>query len=208
MTQRCVQVEMAKSSALGIDTPFVHVEAYLLVGCMALFVTVQVGLLNKALVSFHALSVVATYQIMRLIVSVVGGMLYFGEASTSAGENVGLGIGCVLCVLGTSAMAVQHADSHGEGQSSAKDAQADEAHRAAAVAGDDIDDMLQLLDIDTTTRNWTLVELRQQIVLETATATRLRAEIEEKDARIMMAQMSLAEGLSARERGAAADDST
>ena len=105
-------------------------------------------------------------------------------------------------------MAVQHADSHGEGQSSAKDAQADEAHRAAAVAGDDIDDMLQLLDIDTTTRNWTLVELRQQIVLETATATRLRAEIEEKDARIMMAQMSLAEGLSARERGAAADDST
>ena len=56
--------------------------------------------------------------------------------------------------------------------------------------------------------NWTLVELRQQIVLETATATRLRAEIEEKDARIMMAQMSLAEGLSARERGAAADDST
>ena len=120
---------MAKSSALGIDTPFVHVEAYLLVGCMALFVTVQVGLLNKALVSFHALSVVATYQIMRLIVSVVGGMLYFGEASSmSAGENVGLGIGCVLCVLGTSAMAVQHADSHGEGQPSAKGAQADEAH--------------------------------------------------------------------------------
>lgn len=200
---------MAKSSALGIDTPFVHVEAYVLVGCMALFVTVQVGLLNKALVSFHALSVVATYQIMRLIVSVVGGMLYFGEASSmSAGENVGLGIGCVLCVLGTSAMAVQHADSHGEGQPSAKGAQADEAHRAAAVAGDDIDDMLQLLDIDTTTRNWTLVELRQQIVLETATATRLRAEIEEKDARIMMAQMSLAEGLSARERGAAATSTT
>ena len=46
---------MAKSSALGIDTPFVHVEAYLLVGCMALFVTVQVGLLNKALVSLYYL---------------------------------------------------------------------------------------------------------------------------------------------------------
>ena len=102
---------MAKSSALGIDTPFVHVEAYLLVGCMALFVTVQVGLLNKALVSFHALSVVATYQIMRLIVSVVGGMLYFGEASTSAGENVGLGIGCVLCVaLASFRMPVAKAD--------------------------------------------------------------------------------------------------
>ena len=60
--------------------------------------------------------------------------------------------------------------------------------------------MLQLLDIDTTTRNWTLVELRQQIVLEKATGTRLQAEIEEKDARITMMQISLAEAHSARER--------
>jgi hypothetical protein len=42
-------------------------------------------------------------------------------------------------------------------------------------------------------RTGTLVELRQQIAVEKAMGTRLRAEIQEKDARITMMQISVAE---------------
>ena len=197
-----ISVEMAKSTVMGYDYPFVHGHAYPFVLCMVVLLSIQVKLLSKALVAFHAFRVVATYQIVRLVVCILGGILFFHELDVpTIGENVLYLAGCGIQVLGALAMRGQSGQAGGGvGEHGGPQDDAGGNGTAADRSRDDLDDMLQLLDIDTTTRNWTLVELRQQIVLEKATGTRLQAEIEEKDARITMMQISLAETHSARER--------
>jgi len=188
-----VTVEMAKGTVLGFDDPFSRVAAYILGGCMGICLALQIWLLNRALVSFPAFNVVAMYQAVWVTVCILGGIVVFGDGSElPTGQNIGFAIGCALCVTGTLA-------TRRVGRS---DPTSDDGiigglptgfidHQTGSVTGrDDLDDMLQLLDIDTTTRNWSLVELRQQIVLEKATAARLRAEIEEKDAGITLKQVT------------------
>lgn len=184
-----ITVEMAKSTILAFDDPFVRVPAYILGGCMGLCLALQIWLLNRALVTFQAFNVVAVYQAVWVVICILGGILVFGDGGMlPASQNIGFAVGCALCVIGTLAtrrVGYRHpVVEQSTGRSTGLD-------RPDPTTRDDLDDMLQLLDIDTTTRNWTLVELRQQIVLEKATAARLRAEIEEKDARITMFQLGL-----------------
>ena len=206
-----ISVEMAKSTVMGFDYPYLHGQSYPFVLCMVVLLSIQVKLLSRALVAFHAFRVVATYQIVRLVVCILGGILFFHEMSEplTPAENVLYIAGCAIQVLGALAMRGQSGQTGGSvGEHGGAQDDAGYNGTSADRPRDDLDDMLQLLDIDTTTRNWTLVELKQQVVLEKATGTRLRAEIEEKDARITMMQISLAEAHSARGRVTSEEDAT
>jgi hypothetical protein len=168
---------------------------YLLSGCMGICLALQIWLLNRALVTFSAFGVVALYQVVWLVVCILSGVLVFGDGEeASTGQNVGFAVGCMMCVLGTLATRYvgDGADHHSQSGSAAGMSPQRLEQNGSLLGRDDLDDMLQLLDIDTTTRNWSLVELRQQLILEKATAVRLHAEIEEKDARITMMQIRLA----------------
>ena len=187
-----ISVEMAKTTVMGSDYPYKRGHAYLFVLYMIVMLFLQVKLLNQAMVaSLHSFHVVAKYQIVRLAVCVLGGILFFHEAETmSAGENALYVAGCSICIAGTLKMQGQSAsltaanggsvDGGGGGGGGNTGRRRDDgnggggqespvsfrdgggATGAGGAAGgvhihghtrDDLDDMLHLLEIDTTTRN-------------------------------------------------------
>ena len=163
-----ISVEMAKSTVMSYDNPYSYFHAYLFVVYMLVLLSLQVKLLNQAMVaSDHAFSVVAHYQVVRLATCIMGGILFFHEAETmTAGENFLFATGCIVCVVGTLKMQGQTTDlvtdetdtspaGHGRigmGNGTHRTGSVDEPVLGGA-ARDELDDLLHLLEIDTTTRN-------------------------------------------------------
>ena len=163
-----ISVELGKSTVMSYDYPYTRFAAYLIVLYTLVLLSLQVKLLNQAMVaSDRSFTVIAHYQVVRLGTCVMGGILFFREADTMmAAENVLFGIGCLTCIVGTLKLQGQAMDStasarhgslgaHGRSRAS-KQSGIDAPVGGSPLGGanrDELDDMLHLLEIDTTTRN-------------------------------------------------------
>lgn len=157
-------VEMLKSTVMRYDYPYTRGHAYLFVTYTFVLWTLQIKLLNEAFVaSNHSFRVVAHYQVVRLGTCIMGGLLFFQEAANmTMGENILFSVGCLMCVIGTlkmQGMATGSTPDDAKVSQLAYDPSGVGRNRSASgsVLGganrDELDDMLHLLEIDTTTRN-------------------------------------------------------
>ena len=179
-----ISVEMGKSTVMSYDYPYTRFPAYLIVMYTLVLLSLQVKLLNLAMVAAdRSFSVIVHYQVVRLGTCVMGGILFFREADTmTAAENVLFGMGCLTCVVGTLKMQGQATDSaasarHGSLAAHGHSRAGNESRINAPAGGsplgganrDELDDMLHLLEIDTTTRNCEQIPVRSFVFLSCST---------------------------------------
>jgi uncharacterized membrane protein len=83
------------------DNPFLHALTYFVIFMLFFTIFLQIRFLNKALMKFEAMVVVPIFQSFWMVVSVISGMVFFGEYKQLLNETAPLfGIGVFVTIVG------------------------------------------------------------------------------------------------------------
>jgi hypothetical protein len=93
--------EMIVATVSGHGLFFVYYQSYLIIGSMVASILLQIKWLNDGLIRFDSVSLIPIFQSFWILVSVVGGIVFFGEATQfSAVQAVMFPLGVIVTISG------------------------------------------------------------------------------------------------------------
>jgi len=184
-------VELTKTSVVSAEQMFYRGETYFLLFCIVVSCCTQVFFLNCSLAQFDALHTITWYQSSWMIVSVLDGVICFGDferetwVSTIVFTFAMSFVIAGVMLLNSSRRLVQTGFADDESLSMG-------SSLSGHDEGERLDEIIEMWDIDRITSEWSDTHIRTRVAYEKATSTRMREDIAEKDQRIRILQLQLA----------------